>query len=532
MRTVFPDHVEDRLKAEFFAPAPGGYFVEVGANEPQHGSQTWQFEQAGWTGILVEPQPDLAERLRLTRRARIVAAACSSPVNAGGTMTLFLSGPHSSLKRDLVAIGSVAHGAIEVPARTLDDVLAEANAPTPIDFVSIDVEGHEVEVLRGFDLARWRPRLILIEDHVTNLATHRFLTRAGYRLIRRTGVNSWYVPQSEAPRVGLGWLQFVRKYYLALPIRVLRDHKRRLLHRLRRRYGIRAARRRSALAGTDLISVIVTTYEREDALDAVLRALSRQSDRHFEIIIAEDGSRPDTARLVASWAPRLPVPIKHVSHEHTGFRGAEIRNRGIRASAGKLCIFLDGDCMARPDFVATHRRLAEPGWFVAGNRVLLSHRFTDDLLTKGVAAETWNFAALARERLRGGINRLMPALRLPIGPLRKFFRRDWEGAKTCNLALARADIERVDGFDGSYVGWGLEDSDLAVRLFHAGMQRKEGRFATGVLHLWHAPSDRSKLPSNQARLNEAIRSDRVRALRGMSWLPGEAKTAARESTVR
>jgi FkbM family methyltransferase len=233
MRTVFPDVAEDALKAEFFAPVRHGFFVEVGANDPQRGSQSWQFEQAGWTGVLVEPQPDLAERLRAMRRAHVVAAACSSPANAGTAMTLHLSGPHSSLKRELAVTGVVAKAAIAVPVRTLDDILEEAKAPAPIDFVSIDVEGHEIEVLSGFDLARWRPRLILIEDHVTNLGTHRCLTRAGYRLIRRTGLNGWYVPRDEAPRVGLGWWQIARKYYLALPIRMLRDRKRRLRDRLR-----------------------------------------------------------------------------------------------------------------------------------------------------------------------------------------------------------------------------------------------------------------------------------------------------------
>jgi hypothetical protein len=117
MRTVFPYQVEDRLKAEFFGPSPAGYFVEVGANAPRAGSQTWQFEQAGWTGVLVEPQPDLAEELRRTRRARVVLAACSSPGRAGGTVRLHLLGPHSSLKPDLVVTGVVAQGAIDVPAR-------------------------------------------------------------------------------------------------------------------------------------------------------------------------------------------------------------------------------------------------------------------------------------------------------------------------------------------------------------------------------------------------------------------------------
>ena len=238
MRTVFPWQVENELKAEFFAAMPNGFFVEVGANEPQRGSQSWQFEQAGWTGVLIEPQPDLAERLRRTRRAQVVAAACSSPANAGSAMTLHLSGPHSSLKRELAVTGVVARDTVDVPARTLDDILEQARAPSPIDFVSIDVEGHEVDVLSGFDLARWQPRLVLIEDHVTNLATHRFLTRAGYRLIRRTGLNGWYVPREQAPRIGLGWWQIARKYYLALPIRMLRDRKRRLRDRLRQRLGM------------------------------------------------------------------------------------------------------------------------------------------------------------------------------------------------------------------------------------------------------------------------------------------------------
>jgi FkbM family methyltransferase len=235
VRTVFPYHIEDRLKAEFFSGSPPGYFVEVGANEPQRGSQTWQFEQAGWTGVLIEPQPDVAARLRQRRRARVFEVACSSPADAGHTLPLYLRGPHSSLKPELVVTGVFPCGAMDVAARTLDEILQEADAPAPVDFASIDVEGHEVEVLRGFDLARWRPRLLLVEDHVTTLATHRFLSCVGYRLIRRTGLNGWYVPEAAAPPLGFGRLQIVRKYYLALPIRKLRDRKRRWRDRLRAR---------------------------------------------------------------------------------------------------------------------------------------------------------------------------------------------------------------------------------------------------------------------------------------------------------
>jgi glycosyltransferase involved in cell wall biosynthesis len=310
------------------------------------------------------------------------------------------------------------------------------------------------------------------------------------------------------------------------PFRMFGDRERRLHDRLRQRLAAHAFRKRLALTGADLVSVIVTTYNREDALDAVLRALSRQTDRNFEIIVAEDGSRAETTRIVDAWASRLIVPLKHVRHEHDGFRGGELRNRGICASAGKYCIFLDGDCLPRADFIATHRALAEPGWCVSGNRILLSREFTQTVLAKGIRVEAWSFAALLGERLRGGVNRLLPALRLPLGPLRKLQRGAWKGAKTCNLAVARDDLDRIDGFDSTYVGWGLEDSDLVVRLLHAGVRRKDGRFATGVLHLWHMQSDRSRFAINRAMLEEAIHGGRVRALRGLSLLADGTQTDA------
>ena len=274
---------------------------------------------------------------------------------------------------------------------------------------------------------------------------------------------------------------------------------------------------------SDLISIIVTTYNRPDALDAMLRSLAHQTDPNFEVIVADDGSPPDTKALIDNWYGCVGRRLIHVWHPHRGFRGGEIRNRGIRVSAGVYCIFLDGDCLARADFIATHRRLAEPGWFVTGNRVLLSRQLTEAALAEGLAVETWNFAALARERLRGGVNRLLPACRLRLGPLRKRRRNDWEGAKTCNLGAARRDLDRIDGFDASYVGWGFEDSDLAVRLLHAGVQRKDGRFATGVLHLWHPQNDRSGLRENRCRLNEVLASDRITAKQGLSTLDDESE---------
>jgi glycosyltransferase involved in cell wall biosynthesis len=275
----------------------------------------------------------------------------------------------------------------------------------------------------------------------------------------------------------------------------------------------------------ELISVVVTTYNREDALDAVLRSLAGQSDETFEVIVADDGSRPATAQLTEAWKGRFGRRLAHVWHEDRGFRAAEIRNRAILAARGDYVVFLDGDCIVRPDFVATHRRLAEPGWFVTGNRILLSSELTARVLRDKLTPETWGFAAFIVQRLRGGINRLAALLRLPLGPLRRLRQRAWRGARSANLAVWRSDLTRVDGFDAGYSGWGKEDSDIIVRLLRAGVKRKDGVFATGVLHLWHAEADRSRLPENERRLSGTVAGDATRAQRGLSTMQAAAPAA-------
>ncbi len=241
MTAIFTYPVENQLKEEFFGHSARGFFVDVGANDPVDGSQTWHLEQLGWSGILVEPQQDLAEQSRRQRRAKVYAVACSSPANAGKTMTLNLAGIQSSLNPDFFVPDMRRSGVAEVPIMTLDQILEDAKAPAPLDLVSIDVETHEIEVLSGFDLARWRPRLILIEDLVLNLRLHRYLTSHGYKWVRRTGLNGWYVPADQPFPVSLlGRLQFIRKYYLGVPFRVMRETFRPMRHRRRQRRAAQA----------------------------------------------------------------------------------------------------------------------------------------------------------------------------------------------------------------------------------------------------------------------------------------------------
>jgi len=233
---IFSDEGERELVSGFLG-AKSGFFVDVGTHHPRNGSQTWHLEQRGWAGVLVEPLPDLANRLRKERTASVYQVACSSPSNSGKKMPFYCAGHLSSLQEGW---SSEDEKLITVSVRSLDEVLSDARASAPIDLLSIDVEGHGLQVLKGTDLAHWQPRLILIEDHVTNLQTHRYLVSQGYRWIRRTGLNSWYVPVVGAPKIGLpGVLQFVRKYYLGLPFRHARDQLRKLRARIAPKQGFR-----------------------------------------------------------------------------------------------------------------------------------------------------------------------------------------------------------------------------------------------------------------------------------------------------
>lgn len=186
---------ETELVWRFFGERKEGFFLDIGANEPQKGSQTWVLEERGWRGILVEPQALLCERLRQARpRSRVFQVACGAP-GAPAEMTFYTAESlgHSGLVKNLVDATTRYTGTETVKVMTLDAVLAEAGNPG-IDFMTMDVEGTQFDVLRGFDLQRHRPKLLMMEDHLYDLKAHRHLVRAGYRLAKRTGLNNWYVP--------------------------------------------------------------------------------------------------------------------------------------------------------------------------------------------------------------------------------------------------------------------------------------------------------------------------------------------------
>lgn len=227
---VTSEAVEKELVWKFFGQRRDGVFVEVGANDPVAGSQTWLLEQKGWHGVLVEPQSKLCVRLRQQRtNSRVFQVACSSPAKEG-EMDLLLAEEDgsSTLQKQVDTHGTKFIGTERVKVTTLNKVLESAGI-SRIDFLSLDVEGHEVEVMHGMDFEKHKPLLILIEDGVRDLSKHKCLKSHGYKLVKRTTINNWYVPRetdfkmnSFAEKIGL-----LRKMYLALPFRKFRLYLRR-----------------------------------------------------------------------------------------------------------------------------------------------------------------------------------------------------------------------------------------------------------------------------------------------------------------
>ena len=213
-----PPQDEAQQLGEFFGNAGSGFFVEVGVRNPTSGSRSWPLETAGWNGVLVEPQPDLAAFLITARRAKVFAALGVAADVAGEPVALRIASPLSTIEVGRSTATAPSSYVIMVPTRALDDILREAEAPAPIDLLVLDVHGRELDALLGFDLEHWRPRLVVIADPIANLQRHRFLNESGYRLTRRVGGCGWYAP-ADAARRRERW-PILRDYYLALPFRM------------------------------------------------------------------------------------------------------------------------------------------------------------------------------------------------------------------------------------------------------------------------------------------------------------------------
>ncbi len=176
-------------------------FVEVGANDSIVGSNTYSLEVMGWNGLLIEPNPTLAVKLEKERRATVKQVACSQ---VEGTLSIYVPAGASGLAHVIndSEIGNSEQGeTINVRAVRLTDLLEQIEFPVNIDYLSIDVEGHEVDVLKGLDLNRFHFQTVTIEHNYISEAIAYFddyFGTFGYQRVfsRLSAFDAWYVHPS------------------------------------------------------------------------------------------------------------------------------------------------------------------------------------------------------------------------------------------------------------------------------------------------------------------------------------------------
>jgi len=260
------------------------------------------------------------------------------------------------------------------------------------------------------------------------------------------------------------------------------------------------------------LTLVINSYEQPEYLERVLRAVERQTRLPDEILLADDGSGEATREVFNRWSVKRPFRSLQVWQKHEGFRRSRILNQAIAQSQSRYLVFLDGDTVPHPRFVDDHARLATPGFFVQGHRALIERD----------GAEAFGQGEFAADRVRAlrtrQLSGLKHAFRWPIAWKRR--RSDLHGVRGCNLAIWRDDLIAVNGYNEAFVGWGREDSELALRLMNRAVTRLDVRGRALCYHLWHPPVNRAGLTNNDQLLAAAREEKATRCQLGVDqYLP-------------
>lgn len=261
------------------------------------------------------------------------------------------------------------------------------------------------------------------------------------------------------------------------------------------------------------LSLIISTYNQLPALAKVMKGMSLQTRWPDEILIADDGSGTPTRELIDAWRREAQAPVHHIWHPDDGFRKTIILNKAVAAATGDYIIFLDGDCVPHPAFIADHTELAEHGFWVQGRRCFVEERFVPEFVPGKISIWQWMFS----RRITG----VLKGVRLPFPLVSRD--KNQRGIIGCNMAFWREDLVAANGFDEAYTGWGVgEDSDIGTRLYHLGRPRKFVYARAIIYHLNHPMMPRNHFAASRARLEETIRSRKIRCERGLDQYPASS----------
>lgn len=253
------------------------------------------------------------------------------------------------------------------------------------------------------------------------------------------------------------------------------------------------------------VDLLITTYNRVDALEAVLVSLIDQTVQPSQVIIADDGSDTDTRDLVEKYKKLLKTDLIHAWHEDLGFRAAETRNRALSKVKAEYVIIIDGDMLLEKHFIEDHLRFAKKGCFIQGGRVLLTEKRTQEILSKpGHKVHLTPFTPGIESRFEKKITafRSVFLANITIKELNNKTK-----VRSCNMSFYYKDILAVNGFNNKFVGWGREDSEFVERLLNNGLVGRLIKFTALGYHLYHKEEPRSSLPENDNLLNYTIKNN-------------------------
>ena len=248
-------------------------------------------------------------------------------------------------------------------------------------------------------------------------------------------------------------------------------------------------------------SLIISTYNRPDALSLCLKSVKQQSVLPGEVLVADDGSGPETKLLIEQFQKDFPVPLVHTWHPDEGFRLAAIRNRAIAAARYRYIIQIDGDLILHPEFINDHIHFQKQGSFVAGSRVMLDESTTKQLLQHQSTDISKFRKGFSMNDLRSGLLRKFLAKRYKTSGKYKYY------VKGCNMAFFKADLEKVNGYNEAFEGWGSEDREIASRLIHAGIEKRSIKMGAVCYHLFHPLPSREQAKTNEAKMFEAVQKN-------------------------
>jgi GT2 family glycosyltransferase len=233
-----------------------------------------------------------------------------------------------------------------------------------------------------------------------------------------------------------------------------------------------------------MVSVIVCFHERVQHLLRCLDALELNREYFDEVVISDDGSKPETVAAVKAELDRYSFPIEYAWRKSERFELAAARNQGVRAAKGDYLVIYDCDFLSLPDTIKTHVALRKRGRFVAGRCKYLSEGETDELFAQEPLTAEYletlyakqSDAELRKLNFRYARRNLLTRLKLASAEKHSI---------GSHISIYRDDLEKVNGYDENYVGWGGEDNDLGKRLVAAGIMCIPALTKARLMHMWH-----------------------------------------------